>query len=432
MAGSRLQRAIVTGLAPGGDLAEALLALGDYPIATREDAECVCEALERFPLRGPVGGEYRITSPLHALLSLFQDAATEEAAEVFAERGVPELCRVFDESLETLEDDADVDALMFLLKILAMYRTYEGTLRVVAAARRPFRPDRFMWSVILGQYDKEHPHWRALCDQLRDPLPEGFLAVAYLDMANNLAIGGALTCHPFDTPAGVAQLAAWLTNLSPEEFSYAHSAAASLPFISPPARDALVSLAMDHPDTAVQMEAAWASARLGSEGGIKVLARYARDPRYSRVACQYLEELDRIEAIPRCALEEDFRAMAEMCHWLAHPNEFGRPPDDIEVYDRRELYWPPTGDRRRLWLLKYRYRAEEAQAEDEVGVGMVGSITFALFGEVTPDLSPEDVYALHCCWELECREDRRAPTTRSIEAGRRILARYNRKAGGCQ
>lgn len=427
MVGSRLRRAIDAGLAPGGDLAEALLELGDYPIRTREDAECVCQALARFPVRTPSGGEYRITSPLHALVGLFQDAAAEEAAEVLTECGIPQLCRIFDESLDTPEDDADVDALMFLLKILAMYRTFEGTLRVAAAARRPFRPDRFMWSVVLGQYDKEHPHWQTLCDQLREPLPEGFLAVAYLDMVNNLAIAGELACHPFDTPAGIAQLAAWLTNLSPEEFSYAHSAAASLPFISPPARDELLSLAMDHPDTSVQMEAAWASARLGSEGGVKVLSRYCLDPRHSRVACQYLEELDRAEAIPPLASEDDFRATAEMCHWLAHPNEFGRPPDEITLYDTRELYWPPTDDRRRLWLLKYRYRSEEPEGEDEVGVGMVGSVTFALFDETTADLPPEDVYALHCCWELECRQDPRAPKTRSIPAGRRILARYNRE-----
>ena len=55
---------------------------------------------------------------------------------------------------------------------------------------------------------------------------------------------------------------------------------------------------------------------------------------------------------------------------------------------------------------------------------MVGSITFSLFGETTEDLSPEDIYALHCCWELEVNDDPRAPEERTIEAGRKILAEY--------
>jgi hypothetical protein len=37
----------------------------------------------------------------------------------------------------------------------------------------------------------------------------------------------------------------------------------------------------------------------------------------------------------------------------------------------------------------------------------------------------EDAYALHCCWEFQQEDDPRAPETRSVEAGREILARYN-------
>jgi hypothetical protein len=94
------------------------------------------------------------------------------------------------------------------------------------------------------------------------------------------------------------------------------------------------------------------------------------------------------------------------------------------LVDTRELFWPPTNDKRRLWLVKYSYKSDEG-GEPDRGVGMVGSVTFALFGESTIDLSPEDVYGLHCCWELEMNEDARAPTTRSAEAGRVILRRKN-------
>ena len=36
-------------------------------------------------------------------------------------------------------------------------------------------------------------------------------------------------------------------------------------------------------------------------------------------------------------------------------------------------------------------------------------------------MAPEDAYALHCCWELEVKEDLRAPEERTIQAGRAIL-----------
>ena len=140
------------------------------------------------------------------------------------------------------------------------------------------------------------------------------------------------------------------------------------------------------------------------------------------VACTYLRELDREEAIPERANDPTFKATAEMSHWLSHPNEFGRIPDELELFDTREIFWPPTNDRRQVWLFKYRYLPEEPGGESEVGIGMVGSITFVLFGEATDNLSPEDVYALHCCWELQFKDDPRAPEERSIEIGRQILA----------
>jgi hypothetical protein len=54
-------------------------------------------------------------------------------------------------------------------------------------------------------------------------------------------------------------------------------------------------------------------------------------------------------------------------------------------------------------------------------VGLVGSVTFALLDETTAEMPAEDIYALHCCWELEMNKDPRAPQKRSVEAGRRLL-----------
>jgi hypothetical protein len=80
-----------------------------------------------------------------------------------------------------------------------------------------------------------------------------------------------------------------------------------------------------------------------------------------------------------------------------------------------------TNETRRLRLIRYRYAKTADEPNESAGVGLVGSITFSLFSETTADMPPEDVYALHCCWELETNQDPRAPQKRSASAGRTLL-----------
>lgn len=87
------------------------------------------------------------------------------------------------------------------------------------------------------------------------------------------------------------------------------------------------------------------------------------------------------------------------------------------------MNWPPTQDTRPLWLIKYTYAADPNDPEDypESGIGLVGSETGVLFDETTLEHTPEEVYALHCCWELQQQGDERAPEELSIEAGAKLL-----------
>lgn len=397
---SPLERAISRGMEPGGDLADELRALGDYPIRSREDAEVICDALGTLPAQEPDEGGF--TSRLHALTGLFQDVdgADSPAFDVLYDEGLPQLIRIFDEKLQQSDDD-DVDDLLFVLKILARYGSREGAEKVVEAARRPLEPDNYMWSVVLSSFSGGHPHGEYVFHELSDPLPSGFLGVALLDSANAAAIVGELERHPFDSAAGRAQLRRWLEDRDPEQFSYAHSATAALPFIRNPTRDQLLALAMDHVDAGVQMEAAWAAGRLGREAGLKVLARFCLDVNHSDVAQRYLAELGREDFIPAEAQEPAFRARAEFARWLAHPNELGQPPDELEVVDHRRLDWPPDREPRPFWLLRYRIRDRTGLEEDDVDCGLVGSITWCFFSYNMDQRPPEDVYAIHCYWEME-------------------------------
>ncbi|MCA9232089.1 MAG: hypothetical protein KDA57_15680 [Planctomycetales bacterium] len=249
-----------------------------------------------------------------------------------------------------------------------------------------------------------HPQRDLIYRSLANPIPPEFIGVSFLDSANRIAIEGDLEVHPFDTDQGYAQLRAWLTSRDPDEFSYAHSATASLPFLDHSARNELLGLAREHADTGVRIEAAWASAKLGQEIGLQMLRDYCLDINHSATAIRYLTELEREDVVPQEAGNPEFQAKAEFANWLAHPNELGRPPDELEVLDHRTIYWPSAGEETSLWLIKYRLADFWGLEADDVDCGLVGSATWCFFRYKMHQRPPEDCYAIHCCWELNLEE----------------------------
>lgn len=399
MLSSPLQRAIKRGLKPGGDLVQELRDLDEVSIQSGKDAKAICAALRQL---SDLKIEDSFASPLHSLVSLFQQIEGSEcpAFEVMSEEGIPLLIDAFDARMASPKLDDVTDDLLFIAKILAMYGTVEGTVRVIEAAQRPVDPSAYMWHVIMSIYDG-HPGRDLLFSELSDPIPPDFLGVSLLDTANSAAINGDLEEHPFDSPPGWERLQGWLADRDEENFSYAHSATAALPFISNPHRDQLLALAMDHLDAGIQMEAAWAAGKIGREAGLKMLARFCLDVNHSQVAQQYLEELDREDLIPEAVQEPSFQAQAEFSRWLAHPNELGCAPDALEVVDHRQLAWPPAFEEKPFWLIRYRVHATSALDDEDVGIGLVGSMTWCFFGYHLDQRPPEDAYAIHCYWEME-------------------------------
>lgn len=412
-----LQKALER-FAHGQDLETALDSLDDEPVASKREADALVDALRRIP-RVPQRqeGRYR-ASPLSRLIAHFQRVEDSLAAEILRHQGGPELVRIFEASFPP--DEEDHDDLPFLLKILVLIGA-EGTASLIErAAAHPATRDFFLWSVIFSQMESGDPLAEDVVERLRDPLPGGFAGVAFLDLANQRAREENAP-HPFDTAVGLARLESMLADPDPEHFSHAHSAAGAIPFLRTPARKRLLDLAWNHPDFVVRAESWWAAARLGDEKGIAALAEASADARRGSRALAYLEELDRLDAAPASTQTEEHRVLAEMADWLSYPTEFGEYPDALRVYDTRELFWPPTNDRRRLWLIEFAYEVSAGREERKVGIGMVGSITFSLFGEETSTMPPEDLYALHCVWELHTNADPRAPEESTIEAGRALL-----------
>jgi hypothetical protein len=420
----KLEAALARGLSPSGDLIHELAQLADLKIRTVSSAEAICLALARLIELPPEEPDTPLQSRsrLDWLAGLFQQVETREAFEVLHNFGIPQLLRLFDERSPHVD-------LLYLLKLFALYPSEAGAQRIVQAAREGLLPEGRLWSVIFRQLEHDHPHAAYILEEISSKLPTGFLGIAYLDWVNTFCLADRLEEHPYDCEAGWALLRQYLTDPNPEHFSYAQSAAASLPFLEGAARQELLALSLDHASPDVQMEGAWASAKLGSSAGVNILARLCRDPVHSKRACHYLRELDLPEAIPGEVLDPVFVAQAELVAWLAHPDEFGRAPDEISLLDTRELYWPPTRDRRQVWLFRYVYETDVTPVDTshgryEQGVGMVGSITFSLLGETNPAMKPEEIYALHCCWELEYKGDARAPRMRDIAIGKALLAQH--------
>jgi hypothetical protein len=424
---SPLELAIERGTAPGGDLVAALASLGDYAVTTTADARALAGAGAQLApdlaARGTAGDG---TSPsrLRALVGLFQATRSREAFDVLRVEGMPYLLAIFDARLP-VADGAEAEELLFLLKVAAMYRVEAVVEAAAAAAGTPVMADRRLWRVVFETFDANHPYRLALLNRLREPLPPGLAGVAYLEFANNLAREGRVTDHPFRSAVGVERLRGFLTDPDPARAGLALAATAALPFIDAPDRDLLLSTAKEHPAFDVRIEAARVAGRFGDEAAVRFLVTASLDPRYSRRAVDSLTELGKGGVVPSEALEPGFRATAELARWLSHPMEFGRPPDEVALTDSRDLFWPPTNDHRRLHVVRYRYEPSEPGGRPEEGYGMVGSVTFALFGESTLDLPPEDVYGLHCCWELQLHHDPRAPVSRSAAAGRAVLRAAN-------
>jgi hypothetical protein len=429
MAESKLTSALIAALGDPNSAGDRIRDVSKEEIQTAGEAELIVRLLKLFPSPPNTSSKRPVGSPLRDVLALMQKTEDKEAIALLRELGGPELLRIFDETLQVATPDNMLHAkndLLFLLKIVCKFAPKGGLERVVTAVRSPLLKDGYLWSVIFQIVsNNRHPWQTDIVEALRDPLPDGFSAVAYLDLSNAVARSGKLARHPFDTEAGLALLQGWLVDKDEERSSYGHSAAASIPFLSPWAREKVQALADQHPDRAVQLEAAWAAAACGESRGYERLQAACAAPQEAAAAMHYLTELGAEDRIPLHARSDNFKAISEMCQWLAHPMELGSPPHEIRQVDTRELFWPPTNDHRKLWVFRYEYPPRDGKAEPEIGHGMVGSVTFALFGEATPDLSAEQVYGLHCAWELEMKRDARAPQKRTVEAGIQILREYN-------
>jgi hypothetical protein len=403
-----LQLAIAAGLdqgaGPDQGLADRLNELEPIELVLRSDALAICDALSAIPVDSIDVTDY--SSPAAALVQLFGQLEDAEAPayEVLSTDGLRILTQLFDAKSGEVSREKNPYLLMEILEVLARYGTLEGTDKVLEAARMHFAPESYQWHSLFAIYSHDHAHRDRLFRALSRNLPSGTIGLALLDAANQASLQNEELFHPFDSSEGKRQLKEWLLERDPENYGHAHSSAFALAFLSDPDRDPLLALAMEHPNKDVQMEGAWSAAKIGRDSGLKFLASVCLDVNQSSRAQQYLREIGREDVIPEDANEPGFKARAEFAQWLAHPNELGVAPDEVEIIDNRELRWPLAKESSNFSVVRFLLRDRTGLGVDDENVGVVGSMTWCFFDKQMNQRPPEDVYAIHAYWEMENEE----------------------------
>jgi hypothetical protein len=394
-------------------------------VKTEVEAELICRALELVKLQIQKSFDERIENNIYDLTTLFQNASAKEAALYLNDKGIPLLIDILSTiQSKRYQTQQYGSCAPMILKMFALYKNKEGWNKLSECVNNDFKNDAYLWSVILNSVSEDESKYDLIIKGLNGKIPTDFLGISYLDMCNAIAVRTNTFKHPFDSPNGFAFLDAIVKNSEPGGVSYVVSATTSIPFLAKEYQDKLLQAVSAHKSLDVQLEAAWCGAKMGDNRSVDKLVGFANDYRHSTKAISYLKELGLENKIPGETQSPDFQALSEMCGWLSHPNEFGAYPDQAEIFYSRSLYWPPTKDVRTIYLIKYTYKNHKEDGSDEVGIGLVGSVTFSLFGlENILTLKPIELLAIHCNWELE-KDD-----YQNIKGGIELLKKHNKDMG---
>lgn len=396
--------------------------LQNKEVKSENESKLICEALEIVKTQLQHSFDEKIEDNIYNLSVLFQKVTSKEAALYLNDYGILlliDILEIIKSKNYKLKKDSSCETM--ILKMFAFYKNPKGINKLSELVNNDFKNDSYFWNIILNIVSEDDKKYNLIINGLNSKIPTNFLGISYLDMCNSIAIRKSTFKHPFNSDNGFTFLKNILKTSEKEEESYVLSVTTSIPYLAKDYQDMLLQIVRNYKDPNIQIEVAWVEVKIGNENSIDKLVNFAKDYRYSTKAVSYLKELHLESKIPTEINNPDFKALSEMCNWLAHPNEFDAFPDQAFILDKRNLYWPPTNDIRTIYLIKYRYVNYNLDGTDEVGIGLVGSITFSLIGlENILKLKPIELLALHCNWELH------KDNFQDIKSGLELLRKYNK------
>ncbi|GAB5406033.1 MAG: hypothetical protein Aurels2KO_42640 [Aureliella sp.] len=364
----------------------------DY-VQTESEVKELASAIQMLADQGPAGKlDAESLSELVSAAQMIPDESVAKACQVHC---LP----IFNTIVEEAFDGKNwpPECVMEILRLLTFRGDGQEYLsQVVRAIKSNYQCDSYGWVAILSFMVQDPARDASLLSQLREP-PRGKIAAILVNSCNLRCENGMTQEHLFDSALGVEILEKLLVESEDGDY-WLTAVVAAIPYLSAQRAGYLSTIAGKHESLQVQVIAAWALAKRGDKSQIDKLCEYALDFRCADQALGCLDELGMSARVPPKAREDESRAKAAFASWLVHPNELAAYPDEIQVYDRRTLYWPPTDDTRELWILRFCLKRNGVV---ETGVGMVGSVTFVLFGEELDGKPVAEVYLKHCAWEMQ-------------------------------
>lgn len=416
-----------------GDLVLDEQAMLDTP----GQAKLVAQALSMVPSFPLASDEYVLNESLEELIYLAP--RTEKAYGAAVEFILPQIRRLVDDALARAESEI-VDAELLVLAVKALIESEQDkadvkrlldVIQVKNSVLKSALHEANGWYEIFGVFDIENPYTVFFYEQVGKSLPDGFCAKALLDVSNdfwmehgqNHLITEVELKHPYDHRSGVKTLESWINaeltgddSANQELLAGAESAVGALPFISTVDIEGLLKKAEVFPAMDVQIVAAWARIKRdpalaleASQRALALLIEASKDFKISEYVYGHLVDLGLQESMPKEALDRGFAAKAAMYSGLVNSWDYGlREPASFELIDERQLYWPALKKVCKVYLFAYGYMVEQDEDKElfapynfpHYGLVVEGQTPLSLV-QATQGRSVEEVYALHCAWEMQ-------------------------------
>lgn len=193
-----------------------------------------------------------------------------------------------------------------------------------------------------------------------------------------------------------------------------------------------LNLAMDLRHRRIRTEAAAALARLGEKNGQEELIKLASEPVARLRVLAYADELGITDKLEPEYLTPESRAESELALWLSEPTNFGIPPTECELVDKRQQYWPGFEEPVECFLFRFTYRLTTTQGPAIYSnIGIAGPLVRAVAADIA-DLSIDDIYALFAGWHVEHEDIFEVEAHLLSETQRVELARLERRLRDAQ
>ncbi|MCJ8331872.1 MAG: hypothetical protein HRT89_08490 [Lentisphaeria bacterium] len=386
-----------------GNYSNAFSPFIDPPIDTVKSAKVICKALDNFELRTEDDYQH-----LNLLSQFFNNPTAKNVRDVFYERGIHLLVKHY-EHLVLIEHPDHA----LIHQIVAIFANYEhpDTVRRITYAVASF-PNGDAWYPIMDKLlTPENALYQSIIFELSSHAPGGDACLAFINALNRLIENDDLDSHPLNTLAGIEIFKTLPYNSSKGSVILADTLI-HLDLLD----EAYLQTLLSDGSFEMKLESARILALRGDETAIETLTVFCSSYFYAAKAEVYLIAAGQRRAVGETMKNIDFRAKARLAAYLSSVDQYAAVPDEISIYDSRELFWPPTDSIEEVWLLKYSYEDKDLE-----GIGMVGTVTACLHDEVTVGMDPDSCYALHCCYEMDLLNDPRCPETRTVEAGKALL-----------